>query len=100
MTKAERECVVRFDDEERVASWYSCFPKHWRMCEAKGWRLVSEQRSSGGRVLSREYAAPVSQLVLRSVSAETVEKRRRQGVEVGRRNLHHLEALRKRASSS
>jgi hypothetical protein len=87
VTKAERECIIRYDDEEREVSWYSCFPAHWKDCEAAGWRLADECRDKSGRVISREYVAGLDQLDAYPRSSVFVERRRARGVEVARRNF-------------
>ena len=55
LSRDERECILVYNDAERV--WYaeSSIPKFWRRLEKKGWTLVSTQYYSDGTVCSKSF---------------------------------------------
>ena len=55
LSRGERECILLYNDEERV--WYadSSIPKFWRRLEKKGWTLVSTQYYADGTVCSKSF---------------------------------------------
>lgn len=59
VTKAEKETVIRWDEEERMVSVYSCSASVWRFFERKGRRATSVQHDLAGKVISREYLVPL-----------------------------------------
>ena len=82
MMRSEQEVVIRWDAQDKLVSLYSCMPGVWRRCEKAGWALKGETRSAHGRVLSREYEAPLELFRFRCLSAE---KRAQQAQEASRR---------------
>lgn len=55
LSRDERECILVYNDAERV--WYadSSIPKFWRRLEKKGWTLVSVQYYADGTVCSKSF---------------------------------------------
>ena len=70
MTAAERETIIRWDDEDKIVTWYTCKPSEWRKPERAGWELKEVVYDTQGRITSKEFEAPLDQLRIRPVSAE------------------------------
>jgi len=78
MTRAERETIIRWDSGDRVVTVYTCHRAVWRKAERAGWRQAGECRDRSGRVIGKEFAAPLDQLRFRLVSAEKRASSRRE----------------------
>jgi hypothetical protein len=58
---AERETVLRWDDEERVVHVYSGNPAIWRRCERLGMAPVKRDRLEGGTERGRFYRVALAE---------------------------------------
>ncbi len=81
MTKVEKETIISFNEDEDIASVYSCSKKIWNKCEKSGYKLISTNLDSDGNVLSKTFETDKKNISFRKpriLSYEHKEKLRKQ----------------------
>jgi hypothetical protein len=84
VTKAEKETVIRWDEEEEVVTVFTCSRLIWRQLDGVyGWQKVAETRGQAGRLESMTFRGPLrlfSFTAKRAISEETKARLVSQGV--------------------